>query len=417
MITSAEIAEAPAKRRTVRLAARLSFRNIGAVYVWIVLILIFTIWKPSLFPTAQTAKSILNQYAITGLAALSVVMPLAAGIFDLSIGSTIGFAGVFVGWSLNTLKLPAPAAILLTLVAGLTIGLFNSLVVVRMRIDSFIGTLATGSLVQAFISFVTGDNTINSVKLAGAFTTMSQGTFGGVIYPVYYALALAILLWLFMEYTATGRRLYATGFNPDAARLANIKVNKLRFCSLLTSAAISGFAGVMLASSLSSGDPSAGTSYLLPAFATLFVGATVFKQGRFNAWGTLVAVLMLGTGTVGLGLVEFGQPGADLLPGIVRAVELKGHTPGHSGYRIESGADSVLVFGDAMHSYVVSVRKPSWQVAFDGDRQLGATTRIALVKSSAASGQRLYSEHFPFPGIGKIVKGKEGASWQPESLH
>ncbi|HXC83101.1 MAG TPA: hypothetical protein VNV62_14735, partial [Trebonia sp.] len=160
MITSAEIAEAPAKRRTVRLAARLSFRNIGAVYVWIVLILIFTIWKPSLFPTAQTAKSILNQYAITGLAALSVVMPLAAGIFDLSIGSTIGFAGVFVGWSLNTLKLPAPAAILLTLVAGLTIGLFNSLVVVRMRIDSFIGTLATGSIIAALTIWVSGDQII-----------------------------------------------------------------------------------------------------------------------------------------------------------------------------------------------------------------------------------------------------------------
>ena len=111
------------------------------------------------------------------------------------------------------------------------------------------------------------------------------------------------------------------------------------------------------------------------------------------------------------------EPGADLLPGIVKAIELKGHTPGHSGYRIGSGANSVLLFGDAMHSYVVSVRKPSWQVAFDGDRELGATTRVALVKSSAASGQRLYGEHFPFPGIGKIVKGKNGATWQPESLH
>ena len=111
------------------------------------------------------------------------------------------------------------------------------------------------------------------------------------------------------------------------------------------------------------------------------------------------------------------EPGADLLPGIVKAVELKGHTPGHSGYRIGSGTESVLVFGDTMHSYLVSVRKPSWQVAFDGDKQLGAATRIALVKNSAASGQRLYSEHFPFPGIGKIVKGKNGASWQAESLH
>jgi glyoxylase-like metal-dependent hydrolase (beta-lactamase superfamily II) len=111
------------------------------------------------------------------------------------------------------------------------------------------------------------------------------------------------------------------------------------------------------------------------------------------------------------------EPGADLLPGMVKAVELRGHTPGHSGYLIGSGADSVLVIGDAMHSYVVSVRKPSWQVAFDGDMQLGARTRVALVKSATESGQRLYAEHFPFPGIGKIVKGKVGAVWQPESLH
>src|SRR6202050_2457571 len=111
------------------------------------------------------------------------------------------------------------------------------------------------------------------------------------------------------------------------------------------------------------------------------------------------------------------EPGADLLPGVVKAVELKGHTPGHSGYLIGSGADSVLVFGDAMHSYVLSVRKPSWHIAYDGDQQLGASTRVALVKSSVASGQRLYAEHFPFPGVGKIVKDKDGASWQPEPMH
>jgi glyoxylase-like metal-dependent hydrolase (beta-lactamase superfamily II) len=109
------------------------------------------------------------------------------------------------------------------------------------------------------------------------------------------------------------------------------------------------------------------------------------------------------------------QPGANLLPGIVKAVELKGHTPGHSGYLIGQGPDSVLVFGDAMHSFVISVGKPAWQVAFDSDQQLGSATRVTLVSDSAASGQRLYSEHFPFPGIGKIVKTKDGTVWQPES--
>jgi glyoxylase-like metal-dependent hydrolase (beta-lactamase superfamily II) len=111
------------------------------------------------------------------------------------------------------------------------------------------------------------------------------------------------------------------------------------------------------------------------------------------------------------------EPGANLLPGIVKAIELKGHTPGHSGYLIGHGPDSVLVFGDAMHSFVISVGKPSWQVAFDSDQQLGAATRVSLVSDSVATGQRLYSEHFPFPGLGKIVKTDRGTVWQPEQLH
>lgn len=111
------------------------------------------------------------------------------------------------------------------------------------------------------------------------------------------------------------------------------------------------------------------------------------------------------------------EPGADVLPAVVKAVELKGHTPGHSGYFIGLGTESVLVFGDTLHNYPVSVRKPSWQVAFDDDKQLAAKARVAFVKRYTASGQRLYSEHFPFPGIGRIVKGKDCASWQPESPH
>jgi hypothetical protein len=70
-----------------------------------------------------------------------------------------------------------------------------------------------------------------------------------------------------------------------------------------------------------------------------------------------------------------------------------------------------------MHSYVVSVRKPSWQVMFDTDQQTGAVSRTALVEESAATGQRLYSEHFPFPGVGKIVKQQDGYTWVPEATH
>lgn len=111
------------------------------------------------------------------------------------------------------------------------------------------------------------------------------------------------------------------------------------------------------------------------------------------------------------------EPGADLLPGIVKAVEIKGHTPGHSAYRIGSDPNTLLVIGDTLHSYVVSVRKPSWKITFDTDPQTSAASRTALVAQSAATGQRLYAEHFPFPGVGHIVKHQKGYAWAPESLH
>ena len=324
--------------RGVAWGSLLSIRNIGAVYVLIVICIVFSIWAPQSFPQIATVKQVLDDNAITALAALALVIPLSTRTFDLSFAYVMSLSGVIAAHFVAVDNLNLVLATLAGIGAALIIGVINGFVVVVMRVDSFIGTLATGSLVQAFISFVTGDNTINSIRLSGAFSNLSQGSIGGLIYPVFYALAIAIGLWLFMEYTATGRRLYATGFNPDAARLANIRVNRLRFCSLLTSSALAGFAGVMMASSLSSGDPTAGTSYLLPAFAALFVGSTVFKPGRFNAWGTVVAVLMLGTGVVGLGLVAAPLWASDMFTGVVLIAALSANvfqrraTPG-SGRR------------------------------------------------------------------------------------
>jgi ribose transport system permease protein len=310
-------AAAAAAGRRANLLSSLSPRNIGAVYVLIVICIVFSIWAPQTFPQLATVKQVLDNNAITALAALALIVPLSAGVFDLSFAYVMSLAGVTAAHFVVADNWSVLLATLAGIIAALIIGVVNGIVVVVMGIDSFIGTLATGSLVQAFISFVTGDNSINSVKLAGAFSQMSQGTIGGVIYCVFYALAIAVVLWLFMEHTPTGRRLYATGFNPNAARLADIRVNKLRFCSLLTSAGLAGFAGVMLASSLAAGSPSAGTSYLLPAFASVFVGATIFKHGRFNAWGTIVAVLMLGTGVVGLGLVSAPLWAIEMFTGVV----------------------------------------------------------------------------------------------------
>lgn len=112
--------------------------------------------------------------------------------------------------------------------------------------------------------------------------------------------------------------------------------------------------------------------------------------------------------------VDAFAPGAELIPGVVTAVDIKGHTPGHSGYRIDSGADSLLYVGDSMHHYVISVQKADWPMAFDSDQAAGATSRAALIAQSAASGQRVYAVHFPFPGLGKFAKRGDGFVWVAE---
>jgi glyoxylase-like metal-dependent hydrolase (beta-lactamase superfamily II) len=104
-------------------------------------------------------------------------------------------------------------------------------------------------------------------------------------------------------------------------------------------------------------------------------------------------------------------PGSELIPGIVKAVDIRGHTPGHSGYLISSGADSLLYVGDAVHHYIVSVQEPDWTVAFDADPETAQASRKELIAQSAAAGQRVYAVHFPFPGLGKFSRRGDGFVW------
>ena len=112
--------------------------------------------------------------------------------------------------------------------------------------------------------------------------------------------------------------------------------------------------------------------------------------------------------------VKSFSPGSVLLPNLVKAVEIKGHTPGHSGYLIGTGADTLLYVGDSVHHSIVSVQEPDWTIAFDGDAPTAQASRKAMLEQNAASGQRIYAVHFPFPGLGKFEKQGEKIVWTPE---
>jgi ribose transport system permease protein len=278
----------------------LSVRNIGAVYVWLLIVILFSFISPDTFPTAQTGKSILNQYAITGMVALALVVPLAAGLYDLSIGSTVSLAGVLIAYVLEHTSLSPILAGVLVILICLVIGLVNAFIVSVLRVSSFIATLGTGAIMTAITSALSGDEIITQGRIGGGYTKLATTNLGGIQIQVLYMLVIMFALGYWLERTQRGRQIYATGFDVETARLTGAPVRRIVILSFMTSAVISGFAGMVLAAQVSAGSPDAGASYLIPAFSAAFLGATQLRGGRFNPWGTVLGVLLVGTGNVAL---------------------------------------------------------------------------------------------------------------------
>jgi ribose transport system permease protein len=278
----------------------LSFRNISALYVFVVIFVVFSLWVPETFLLGDTWKALLDSQAVTALLAIGLVVALAAGAFELAIGAELGFGAILVAWFLAKQGVAIVPSIALTLLAGALIGLVNGLLVVRVRIDSFIATLGVSSILLAGIAWVSNSQQI--LGLSESFQKIGTTEILGITLPVYIMVAVAIGAWYVLERTPVGRRVYATGGNIEAARLAGVRTGLVIIACLVTCGAIAALAGVLVSSRLGTGDPTIGPAYLLPAFSAAFLGSTQFRGGRFNVWGTVVAVYVLATGVKGLQL-------------------------------------------------------------------------------------------------------------------
>jgi ribose transport system permease protein len=277
---------------------RISPRKVGAIYIWIVIIAVFGGIAKGSFLQVSTISTVLNQYSVSGLIALSAVIPLAAGVFDLSIGYTFGLTGAVVARLLTDPHLPPWVAVLGGIGTGVAVGLFNSFIVVVLRVDPIIGTLGSGFIIGAVTSGVDGNEVI-AVPSSFAYDWANRSFFH-VSEPVIYMVILMLILGFAMEQTAVGRRWYALGYDFETARLAGVRVRSLRAGALVTSGAVAAVAGIAYVAQIGAHSPGDGPDYLLPAFSAVFLGATQIRDGRFNVWGTIIATMMLGTGAYGL---------------------------------------------------------------------------------------------------------------------
>jgi len=274
----------------------------GVLIGIVILSVFFSIVLPNTFPTQFNVRSMLGSNAVILLLALAVMLPMATGNFDLSVGYGLGFTHIVVmilmtqhGWSWQL-------AALAGIGCGVLIGLVNGLLVTVAKIDSFIATLGFGSVLFGVSQWITHGRQITG-KVAHAFTSLSQeALFGWIPLPAVYALVICFFLWILFEFLPLGRHLYAVGMNRSAASLVGLASDRYVLGAFLGSGVLMGIAGVVLASELKSGVPTIGPEYLLPAFVGAFLGSTTVRPGRVNVWGTVLAIALLAVGISGLQL-------------------------------------------------------------------------------------------------------------------
>ena len=263
------------------------------------LIVLFSVLLPQTFPTLLNLRSIVSDKAIIALLSLAAMIPMTTGKIDLTVGYGIVLWHILAITLQTFYGIPWPVAVAIVMLLGLMVGLFNGVLVELARIDSFIATLGTGTVLYAVALWHTNGRQVVAVLPQG-FLSLNGTTVLGLPITGYYVLALALVLWFVLEHLPLGRYMYAIGANPKAAALNGIPVERFTMLAFGLSGLLTAAAGVLLASKLRIGQASVGLEFLLPALVGAFLGSTTIKPGRVNVWGTVVGVVILAVGISGI---------------------------------------------------------------------------------------------------------------------
>lgn len=281
---------------------------------WLIVIAIFGALRPDTFLSAQNFSSLLGSQAVLVVLTLGLILPLTTGDYDLSIGGMLGLSAMSVAVFNVLLHWPIGVAMVACILIGVLVGMLNAALTVGFGIDSLIVTLGMGTLLNGVTLWIGNSATISGVS-DWLVNAVVGTTFLGMPLEFYYGLIACIVIWYLFEYTAVGRRMLFVGRGRLVARLSGINVGRIRFGTLIASAVLASIAGLLYVGTSSSANPGAGDPLLLPAFAASFLGATSVVPGRFNPWGTVIAVYFLSTGITGLSLLGISSFVQDLFYG------------------------------------------------------------------------------------------------------
>jgi len=260
---------------------------------------IFGYLRPEAFLSWANISTMLGSQAVLVVLTLALIIPLTAGDFDLSVASMLTLSAMLLAVLNARMGVPIGWAVLCCFAISVVVGLVNAGFILYFRIPSLIVTLGTGTFINGVVLWISGSMTISGIDPVLINYVIVTRVLGVPI-VFYYALAICCVVWYVFEYTSLGRRLIFVGRGREVARLSGIKVDVVRLVCLVLSSVLSTAAGIFYAGTIGAADPLSGQTFLLPAFAAAFLGATAISPGRFNAWGSLVAVYFLVTGITGL---------------------------------------------------------------------------------------------------------------------
>ncbi|CNK63672.1 MULTISPECIES: ABC transporter permease [Yersinia] len=272
--------------------------------------------------------NILRSIAIVTVIAIGVSISLSIGGFDLSVGSTASLANAIVVSLFVWYGFGTTGAIILTLLICTLVGLFNAFLIVVLKIPDMLATLASLFVIQgvamtySYGGSITQNMLLPSGDMAEGVIPEMFSALGQVPVIVLIMLAVTIVVQLYLSLTKHGRRMYAIGGNPEAARLAGIRTVRYRVLAYVLSSLLAALGGILLASRIGSSQVNAGGGYLMDAVAAAYIGFSLAGSGKPNAFGTLIGAIILGVLQNGLVMLSVPYYAMDIIKGLVLAMAL-----------------------------------------------------------------------------------------------
>ncbi|AWX15913.1 ribose ABC transporter permease [Mergibacter septicus] len=273
----------------------------------LILIFIVSVINPNFF-SLDNLLNILRQTSVNAIIAVGMTFVILTAGIDLSVGSVLALTGAIAA-TLVSLELPISLVVITTLFCGLLLGSISGLIVAKGKVQAFIATLVTMTLLRGITLVYTDGRPINTgfSDSADTFAEIGSGYLFSIPTPIWLMALVFTIAWYILKHTPIGRYIYALGGNEAATALSGINVNKIKIFVYAISGLLSALAGLIVTSRLSSAQPTAGMSYELDAIAAVVVGGTSLMGGKGRVMGTLIGALIIGFLNNALNLLDISS--------------------------------------------------------------------------------------------------------------